>query len=59
MGVFNKISGIGGTLLLFLGALQAEMSGEGSNKIYLKGTFYRNLTLNQWMAHNKIDNYDS
>ena len=46
---------LGGTLLLFLrtGALQAEIRGKGSNKVYLKGTIDRNLTLNQWMAHKK------
>ena len=46
---------LGGTLLLFLGAgaLQAKMRGKGSNKVYLKATFDRNPTFNQWMAHKK------
>ena len=37
---------LGGTLILFVGAGAAT-------KVYLKGTFDRNLTLNQWMAHKK------
>ena len=47
MGLFNKNLGVLYFVIIFLGAgaLQAEIRGKSSNKVYLKGTFDRNLTL--------------
>ena len=43
-------------MLLFLEAraLQAELRGKSNKKVYLNGTFDRNLTLNQWMVSLQI-----